>query len=188
MNNYNVFIQYLRYWERYEQLALAERENDEARGADAHDAEEMRCAPEDSVRAEAMHACELGTRCPLFFMALHRPSLHHTAASTGGVRGSSIKGKKAFDLFHLPAAAVAEHSVLKAVPLELAKFAYTYLEKSLALPPPADARGIPTLDELNNVLLRYLVRERGLHVKTWGTLELERDLCVGVQRIRCFPF
>ena len=112
VNNYNVFIQFLRYWERYEQLVRAERENDEARGADAHDAEEMRCAPEDNARAEAMHACELGTRCPLFFMALHRSSLHHTAASTGGVRGSCIKGKKAFDLFHLPAAAVAVNVAL----------------------------------------------------------------------------
>ena len=188
VNNYNVFIQFLRYWERYEQLVRAERENDEAGGADAHDAEEMSCAPEDSARAEAMHACELGTRCPLFFMALHRSSLHHTAASTGGVRGSSIKGKQAFDLFKLPADAVAEHPPLKALPLELSKFAYTYLKKSLALPPPADARGRPTVEELNAVLLKHLVRERGLDIKTWSTLELESDLCVGVQRIRCFPF
>ncbi len=82
-----------------------------------------------------MHACELGTRCTMFFMALHRSSLHHTAASTGRVSGSSIKGKQVFDLLYLPPDSVAEHPVLKVLQLELSKFAFTYLKKSLALPP-----------------------------------------------------
>ena len=163
LNNYNVFIQFLRYWERYEQLVRSERENDEAAGADPHDQEEseMPRATEDLARAEAMHACELGTRCPLFFMAMHRSSLHHTPASTGGLRRSSIKGRQTFNIFNLPAAAVAELPALKALPLELSKFAYTYLKKSLALPPPADARGTPTVAELNGVLLHYLVADKG---------------------------
>ena len=191
LNNYNVFIQFLRYWERYEQLVRSERENDEAGGDDAHDQEEseMPRATEDLARAEAMHACELGTRCPLFFMAMHRSSLHHTPASTGGLRSSSIRGRQTFNLFKLPADAVAELPALKALPLELSKFAYTYLKKSLALPPPADARGKPSVEELNAVLLHYLVADRGgQHIRTWGTLELESDLCLGVQRVRCFPF
>jgi hypothetical protein len=78
---------------------------------------------------------------------------------------------------------------LKALPLELSKFAYTYLKKSLALPPPADARGKPSVEELDAVLLHYLVADRGgQHIRTWGTLELESELCLGVQRVRCFPF
>ena len=28
----------------------------------------------------------------------------------------------------------------------------------------------------------------GQHIRTWGTLELQSDLCLGVQRVRCFPF
>jgi hypothetical protein len=51
---------------------------------------------------------------------------------------------------------------LKALPLELAKFVYTnLLQKSLSLPPPADARCILTVEELNHVLLQCLVREGG---------------------------
>ena len=122
-------------------------------------------------------------------MAMHRSSLHHTPASTGGLRRSSIKGRQNFNIFKLPADAVAELPALKALPLELSKFAYTYLKKSLALPPPADARGKPTVEELNAVLLHYLVQDKGgQHIRTWGTLELESELCLGVQRVRCFPF
>jgi hypothetical protein len=46
-------------------------------GADATDEEmNMQCAEmpwsnEDRARDEAMHGCKLGTRCPLFFMALN---------------------------------------------------------------------------------------------------------------------
>ena len=134
LNNYNVFIQFLRYWERYEQLVRSEREADEAGGDDAHDQEEseMPRATEDLARAEAMHACELGTRCPLFFMAMHRSSLHHTPTSTGGLHRSSLRGRQTFNLFKLPADAVVDFPALKALPLELSKFAYTYLKKSRA--------------------------------------------------------
>ena len=137
-----------------------------------------------------MHACELGTRCPLFFMALHRSSLHHTPASTGGKQaGGNIKGRVALNVWSMPALVVEEHPVLKSLPLELSKFAFTYLSKSLGLPKPADPRGRPSIEELNRVLLENLVEDKGgSHIRTWGTLELESDLCMGVQRVRCFPF
>ena len=80
----------------------AEREAGESDESDSDDEEEVReevreedrtreevreeVREEDRAREEAMHACELGTRFPLFFMALHRSSLHHTPASTGGSR------------------------------------------------------------------------------------------------------
>jgi hypothetical protein len=136
-----------------------------------------------------MHACELGTRCPLFFMALHRTRLHHTAASTGGLIRGVLKGKYAFNVFNMSAAAVKQHPPLKALPLELSKFAYTYLMKSLALPPPVHPSGRPSVEELNHVLLHYLIKDKGgQHIRTWGTLEIESDLCLGVQRVSCFPF
>ena len=190
LNNYNVFIQFLRYWERYEQLCRAGREAadaDEATEADSGD-EEVRT--EDRAREEAMHACELGTRCPLFFMALHRSSLHHTPASTGGIRAwGAIRGRVTFNVWNLPALNVQELPSLKSLPLELSKFAFSYLSKSLGLPKPVDPRGRPSIEELNRVLLDNLVEDKaGSHIRTWGTLELESDLCLGVQRVRCYPF
>ncbi len=173
-----MFIQFLRYWERYEQLVRSERETDEAGGDDAHDQEEseMPRATEDLARAEAMHACELGTRCPLFFMAMHRSSLHHTPTSTGGLHRSSLRGRQTFNLFKLPADAVLDLPALKALPLELSKFAYTYLKKSLALPPPADARGKPSVEELNAVLLHYLVANRGgQHIALYERVDQKTD-------------
>jgi hypothetical protein len=45
------------------------------------------------------------------------------------------------------------------------------------------------VDELNNVLLRYLLADKGgRHLRTFGILELESERCQGVQRVRCFPF
>ena len=67
-------------------------------------------------------------------------------------------------------------------------FALTYLSKSLNIPPPRDQRGTPTVQELNSILLNHLVERRGQYVRVWCTLELESDLCAGVQRIRCNPF
>ena len=93
LNNYHVFTQFLRYRERYEQLVRAghEARDGEAAGANVDDEEErgqeqeIPGSKEDCAREEAMHSCELGTRCPSFFMALHRTRLYHTAASTGGM-------------------------------------------------------------------------------------------------------
>ncbi len=52
-----------------------------------------------------------------------------------------------------------------------------------------DPHDTPSVAELNRVLLENLVQDKGgSHVRTWGTLELESDLCLGVQRVRCFPF
>jgi hypothetical protein len=70
----------------------------------------------------------------------------------------------------------------------LAKFAFTYLRRTLTLPSPRDQHGRPSIEELNNVLLDHLVARGGQHKRVWGTLELESDLRMGVQRIRCFPF
>ena len=70
----------------------------------------------------------------------------------------------------------------------VAIFALTYLSKSLNIPPPHDQSGKPTVEELNRILLNHLVQRRGQHVRVWCTLELESDLCAGVQRIRCNPF
>ncbi len=61
INNYNVFIQFLRYWERFEQLARAGRV---AAGDDVDDegqGEELPGSSDDRARDEAMHAFELGT-------------------------------------------------------------------------------------------------------------------------------
>ncbi len=89
LNNSNYFIQFLKYssWERIEQLLRAERENSDA-------VDDNVCADDGSVnvgeshaikearsRSEAMHAFEIGPRCPLLFMGLNRSSLHHTAAT-----------------------------------------------------------------------------------------------------------
>ncbi len=59
----------------------AERENSEAvgKGVDAGadsdnevvNVDESSGTKEARSRSEAMHACELGPRCPLFFMTLH---------------------------------------------------------------------------------------------------------------------
>jgi hypothetical protein len=87
----------------------AERENSEVVGvrhgvdADADDkaenAEGSGRTQDARSRSEAMHGCELGPRCPLFFMALNRKSLHHTAASTGGDSRGMIKGKRTFNIW-----------------------------------------------------------------------------------------
>ena len=191
LNNSNYFTQFLGYWERIEQLMRAERENSEAVGVDADSDEEAENAEgtqDPRSRSEAMHGCELGPRCPLFFMALNRSSLHHTAASTGGDSRGVIKGKRTFNIWCLPPADLACHPVLSSLAQELAKFALTYLSGTLNLPPPRDRGGLPSIEELNLILLNNLVERGGQHVRVWSTLELESELCAGVQRIRCNPF
>jgi hypothetical protein len=198
LNNSNVFLQFLRYWERIEQLMRAQREHSEAVGesvgADVDpdnedvNVEDSRGTKDDRTRSEAMHGCELGPRCPLIFMALNRSSLHHTAASTGGDSRGLIKGKRAFNVWRLPAADLASHPVLSDLGKELAKYAVTYLSGTLNIPQSRDQHGIPSVEELNHVLLEHLVERKGHHVRVWCTLEIESGLCAGVQRIRCNPF
>ena len=198
LNNSNFFIQFLRYWERIEQLLRAERENSEAvgKGVDAGadsdnevvNVDESSGTNEAQSRTEAMHACELGPRCPLFFMSLHRSSLHHTASSTGGTSRGAIKGKRTFNLWRLPATDVACHPVLSSLPEQLSKFAYAYLRRSLNIPLPSDVHGRPSVEELNNVLINHLHERSGQHIRVWYTLDIESDLCTGVQRVRCNPF
>ena len=60
---------------------------------------------------------------------------------------------------------------------ELAKFALTYLSGTLNLPPPRDRGGLPSIEELNLILLNNLVERGGQHVRVWSTLELESELC-----------
>ncbi len=67
---------------------------------------------------------------------------------------------------------------LKTLPLELSKFAATYLRKSLDLLHPADVRGRWSVEELNSVLLNHLFEDKGglhIQVRSWGTLELESE-------------
>ena len=120
-------------------------------------------------------------------MAVNRSSLHHTAASTGGDSRGVIKGKRTFNIWLMPAEDLACHPVLGSLSQERAKFALTYLSKALNIPPPRDQRGKPSVEELNRILLNHLVERRGQHVRVWCTLEIESDLCAGVQRIRCNP-
>jgi hypothetical protein len=103
LNNSNLFIQFLRYWEQIEQLLRAEHENTEAvgKGVDAGadsdnevvNVDESSGTKEAGSRSKSMHASDLGPQCPLFSMILHRSSLHHTASSTGGTSRGVIKRK-----------------------------------------------------------------------------------------------
>jgi hypothetical protein len=84
---------------------------------------------------------------------------------------------------------VQELPILQALPRDLAVFAYMFCRRQLGLPRIADRKGVPKVDELNNVLLRYLHADKsGRHLSTFGILELESERCLGVQRVRCFPF
>ena len=85
--------------------------------------------------------------------------------------------------------AVDAHPVLSALPLDLALFTYSYLKATLGLPKPAEASGKLRPCELNSALRNHLVEDQqGRHIATFGCLELESEMCLGVQRIRCFPF
>ena len=58
--------------------------------------------------------------------------------------------------------------------------------RSLGVPSPLDPRGRPLV--LNNVLINHLHERSGQHIRVWCTLDIESDLCAGVQRVRCNPF
>jgi hypothetical protein len=198
VNNRDVFGQYMTFWERVEQLDRAQREHAQSdpesteSESDTESDANMDAAgsQNDAAAEESMHACELGVRCPLFFMALHRSELHHRPASRR--RGSSRFARQRFNVWLLrdvQAKAVQELPILQNLPRDLAVFAYMYCKRTLGLPRVADRNGGPTVDELNNVLLRYLRADGGgRHLRTFGILELESERCRGVQRVRCFLF
>jgi hypothetical protein len=109
-----------------------------------------------------------------------RSSLHHTAASRGGKRRGEIRGRYGFIIWNLPAAPLEDLPALKELPLELAKFACTYLRKSLGLPQPADARGIWFAQELNRILLNHLIEDNGGKTLGPGVRWNLRENCVWV--------
>jgi hypothetical protein len=86
----------------------------------------------------------------------HRRKLAQWASGT-------IKGRVAFNVWNLPAVSVQELPSLQSLPLELPKFVYDYLLKSLGLPKPADHRGRPSTDELSRVLREIWSRTRVDH-------------------------
>lgn len=194
VNNKDVFGQYLTFWERAEQLARARREHaqHDSESTDSESDTDLDAvgSQNDAGAQESMHACELGVRCPLFFMALHRSALHHRPASRR-FQGNR-DGRQRFNVWLLRDAkskAVQELPILQTLPRDLAVFAYMFCRRHLGLPRLADRNGKPEVDELNNVLLRYLHADRsGRHLRTFGILELESERCLGVQRVRCFPF
>ena len=186
INNHDVFKQYLRFWERAEQLSRARRE------ASDSDSCPDSGARSDRARDEAMHACELGVRCPLYFMALHRKELHHVPGSKSKWGGGKSEGRQRLSVWLLrdsQAKAVKEHLILRRLPAELASFAYMFARATLGLPGPDDRSGTPSVEELNTVLQRNLCADnRGNHLGTFGCVELESEKCLGVQRVRCYPF
>ena len=85
----------LRFWERLEYLARVRQREGVHYDTASSDEEPER---HDSQRSdETMHACELGVRAPLYFMALHRCDLHHTRASLG----RSQNGRQSFSVWSL---------------------------------------------------------------------------------------
>ena len=57
----------------------------------------------------------------------------------------------------------------KSLPLELSRFAFSYLSKSLGLTKPVDPSGRPSIEELNRVLLDNLVEDKaGSALQTKG--------------------
>jgi hypothetical protein len=108
--------------------------------------------------------------------------------SAAAAENAGACGKRTFNIWRLPPADLACHPVLSSLAQELAKFALTYLSGTLNLPPPRERGGLPSIEELNLILLNNLVERGGQHVRVWSTLELESELCAGVQRIRCNPF
>ena len=139
-----------------------------------------------------MHACELGVRCPLYFIALHRKELHHVPGSKSKWGGGKSEGRQRLNVWLLrdsQAKAVKEHLILRRLPAVLASFAYMFARATLGLPGPDDRSGTPSVEELNTVLQRNLCADNsGNHLGTFGCVELESEKCLGVQRVRCYPF
>ena len=98
VNNKEVFMQFLRFWERLEQLARAQLEDESDSDSDADSDAEPRA--EKAEKSESVTGCELAVRCPLFFMTLHRQHLHHRASSVR-VRGARLAGRQRFNVWEL---------------------------------------------------------------------------------------
>ena len=82
-----------------------------------------------------------------------------------------------------------ENVILLRLPRNLGLFAYMFLRRALNLGQASNRNGKPNVAEVNNVLRHHLCADkRGNHIFTFGTLELENEKCVGIQRIRCRPF
>ena len=97
VNNKEVFMQFLRFWERLEQWARAQLEEESDSGSDL-EAEahwQQRAEKSDS---ESTNACENAVRCPLSFMTLHCQHLHHRVSS---VKGSRLMGGQRFNVWEL---------------------------------------------------------------------------------------
>ena len=62
--------------------------------------DEAEMAASKQSKEEAMHACELGVRFPLFVMTLRRPELHHRA-SAKRLRGKGHEGRQLFNVWLL---------------------------------------------------------------------------------------
>ena len=108
-NNRQVFRQFLSYWERAEQLSRAQNDFEE---------DEINQVCEEETREEAMHSCELGVRCPLFFMAANRHDQHFRAVDCVGVGPDrrykvrqSICGRQAFCVWAMTPGSVRMHKV-----------------------------------------------------------------------------
>ena len=80
VNNKEVFMQFLLFWERLEQLARAQLEDESDSGSDS-EAEAQPQRRTEKSESESTTVCKLAVRCPLFFMTLHRQHLHHRASS-----------------------------------------------------------------------------------------------------------
>lgn len=97
VNNKQVFMQFLRFWERLEQLARSQLEvpSDAESDSDA-DARQQ----DDTSSSQPVTVCELAVRCPLFFMALHRQHLHYRSSSVR-IKGSRLSGRQHFNVWEL---------------------------------------------------------------------------------------
>ena len=97
VNNKEVFMQFLRFWERLEQLARARLEDRNSAGSESEsDAD----GEHRTETAEVMTACEIAVRCPLFYMTLHRDALHHRASSVR-IKGSRLAGRQRLNVWEL---------------------------------------------------------------------------------------
>ncbi len=61
LNNFIIFIQFLRYWERYEQLSRAGPEAADSGKAAESDSDDEEVRKNDRASEEAMDACEPST-------------------------------------------------------------------------------------------------------------------------------
>jgi hypothetical protein len=78
------------------------------------------------------------------------------------------------------------HPVLRYLPSKLAEYIGENFKDELSIPDSYKNRGQWTVQGLNMILSDYVVAEKGKHLKTFGTLEWESELCEGRPKARCF--